>query len=108
MITTSYPTSDADPAGGFVAAHCALLRAAGCELQIIAAASSQQVGPLSAPTATLRIDGGQLFNHGGAPDALEARTGIGVSAWTSAASFSARLAGTVLRLMLAPFGWVLG
>ncbi len=95
VITTSYPTSDADPAGGFVAAHCNLLRAAGCELHIIAAASSQQVGPLSAPAANLRIDGGELFNHGGAPDALEAR--MGVAAWAGAASFSARLTSAVLR-----------
>ena len=64
-----------------------MLRAAGCEMHIIAAASSQQVGPLSAPAANLRIDGGELFNHGGAPDALEAR--MGVAAWAGAAIFSA-------------------
>ena len=72
-----------------------MLRAAGCEMHIVAAASSQQVGPLSAPAANLRIDGGELFDHGGAPDALEAR--MGVAAWAGAASFSARLTSAVLR-----------
>ncbi len=72
-----------------------MLRAAGCNLHIIAAASAQQVGSLSAPAASLRIDGGELFNHGGAPDALEARSGI--ATWVGAASFSARLTSAVLR-----------
>ena len=95
MITTSYPTSDTDPAGAFVAAHCKMLQAAGYDLHIIAAASSQPSGPLSAPVANQRLGRAELFTHGGAPDALETRTQFAV--WRAAAGFGGRLAATVLR-----------
>ncbi len=72
-----------------------MLQAAGCALHIIAAASTQPRGPLSAPEANQRLVGAELFAHGGAPDALEARPGV--ATWRAAAEFSIRMAATVLR-----------
>ena len=95
VVTTSYPTSDADPAGGFVAAHAAILRDEGNTLEIVAAASSQRLGPLAAPPATHRIGSAGVFAQGGAPDALEATSSW--QQWQQSALFSLRMAAAVAR-----------
>ncbi|HPH66308.1 MAG TPA: glycosyltransferase family 4 protein [Kofleriaceae bacterium] len=95
VITTSYPMSDADPAGGFVAAHTSLLRAAGNTVEIVAAASSQPAGALAAPAATHRIGSAAVFAHGGAPDALE--TAVVSHPWLQSGLFSLRMAAVVAR-----------
>jgi glycosyltransferase involved in cell wall biosynthesis len=80
VITTSYPRFAGDPAGGFVAAHVAALRALGHEVEVVAAGEG-----------TDRIPS-DLFYKGGAPDALE-RGGSTRAALT----FTARLAAEVAR-----------
>jgi glycosyltransferase involved in cell wall biosynthesis len=78
VVTTSYPRSDADHAGGFVAAHAAELRRAGHEVDVIGA-------------HTIASD---LFYRGGAPDQLE-RGGPGT--YLEAVRFSAELTRAVAR-----------
>ncbi|TMQ28002.1 MAG: glycosyltransferase family 4 protein [Deltaproteobacteria bacterium] len=85
VVTTSYPRFPGDPAGNFVAAHVAAIRALGHRVEVIAAGD--------ADAAALRVASG-LFYRGGAPDALERsplRAGI------AAAAFAARLTAAVTR-----------
>lgn len=77
VITTSYPRFAGDPAGNFVAAHVASLRALGHDVEVIAAEADEP-----------------LFYTGGAPDLLERG---GVRSLAGALAFSARLTARVLR-----------
>ena len=84
VITTSYPRFTGDPAGNFVAAHVAAMRALGHDVEVIAAGEPTNDG-------VTRI-ASPLFYAGGAPDALE-RGGYVLAA----ASFTARLTAAVVR-----------
>jgi len=84
VITTSYPRFVGDPAGGFVAAHVAAMRALGHDVEVIAAGQHTDDG-------TTRI-ASRLFYGGGAPDALERGGHL-----LDAASFTARLTAAVVR-----------
>ena len=75
VVTTSYPRFAGDPAGCFVCAHVAAMRALGHDVEVIAADASEP-----------------LFYRGGAPEQLE-RGG----ATLSAISFTARLTARVVR-----------
>lgn len=110
VVTTSYPRFAGDPAGSFVAAHVAAMRAAGHDVEVIAAgdsstqdqaASKQQLaygirwqGPDESysdePRRSESRIPSRLFYRGGAPDALEARHSLG-----AAAAFTARLCARV-------------
>ncbi|MBL9017436.1 MAG: glycosyltransferase [Myxococcales bacterium] len=85
LVTTSYPRSEHDPAGSFVAAHARALRTLGHDVDVIAA------GPRSAGDGVVRLPS-TLFERGGAPDALE-RAPLALVG--PAISFSARLAAAV-------------
>lgn len=65
VVTTSYPRFDGDPAGSFVGAHVAALRALGHDVEVIAAGSSPGDDRVTRITSS-------LFYRGGAPDAIEA------------------------------------
>jgi glycosyltransferase involved in cell wall biosynthesis len=82
VVTTSYPRHAGDPAGSFVGAHVAALRALGHEVEVIAAGDAADRVPSS------------LFYRGGAPDALER---LGLRALPAAASFTARLTARVMQ-----------
>jgi len=88
VVTTSYPRFPGDAAGSFVAAHVAWLRAAGHQVDIIAAGDAD----VRDPDRSIRRVAGPpgLFYRGGAPDAVEAG-GRAVDA----ARFSARFAAAV-------------
>ena len=88
VVTTSYPRWPGDPAGNFVAAHVAALRALGHSVEVIAAGDP---ATQAAPEVT-RLPGEGLFYTGGAPDLLE-RAPLRNAA--TAARFAARLARTV-------------
>ena len=75
VITTSYPRWPGDPAGNFVGAHVAALRALGHDVEVICAAPDEP-----------------LFYRGGAPDLLE-RGGR----WRAALAFTAQLTARVIR-----------
>ena len=77
VITTSYPRFAGDPAGNFVAAHVAHLRALGHTVEVLAAGSDEP-----------------LFYRGGAPELLERG---GVRTLASAIAFSAKLTARVVR-----------
>ncbi|HEX7836646.1 MAG TPA: hypothetical protein VF469_04235, partial [Kofleriaceae bacterium] len=63
VVTTSYPRFPGDPAGNFVAAHVAALRALGHRVEVVAAGEPGH-------DDVLRVRS-RLFYRGGAPDALE-------------------------------------
>jgi len=86
VVTTSYPRFPGDPAGNFVAAHVAALRALGHRVEVIAAGGPAGAGPVR------RIGGLGLFYAGGAPDALERSP---LRAGLAAAAFTARLTAAV-------------
>ncbi|MCE9580080.1 MAG: glycosyltransferase family 4 protein [Deltaproteobacteria bacterium] len=87
VVTTSYPRWPGDPAGHFVAAHVAYLRATGAEVEVIAADDPQAI----AQPGVIRVPApAGLFYAGGAPDALEAGA-------RGAARFAAALTAAVLR-----------
>lgn len=86
VVTTSYPRFPGDPAGNFVAAHVAALRALGHRVEVIAAGDARVV-PDGSDDA-IRIPGAGLFYRGGAPDALERAP---LAAGLAAAAFTARL-----------------
>ena len=91
VVTTSYPRFPGDPAGNFVAAHVAALRALGHRVEVIAAG-----GPASGEVR--RVGGLGLFYAGGAPDALERsplRAGLAAAAFT--ARLTAHVAGAARR-----------
>jgi glycosyltransferase involved in cell wall biosynthesis len=102
VVTTSYPRFPGDPAGNFVAAHVAALRALGHRVEVIAA------GGGAAGTAR-RIGGLGLFYAGGAPDALERsplRAGLAAAAFTvrltAAVAAAARRWDAIVAHWLAP------
>src|SRR5690348_13971591 len=94
VVTTSYPRFPGDPAGNFVAAHAAALRALGHRVEVIAAGGPDRGKPRDATRGGVnhpalpgeppadgkigplwihprRVGGLGLFYAGGAPDALE-------------------------------------
>ena len=81
FVTTSYPRFAGDPAGNFVAAHAAAVRALGHDVDVIAAGDGPD-----------RVSDSQLFYRGGAPEALERG---GVRTAFAAAAFTARLTAAV-------------
>ncbi|HEX3757564.1 MAG TPA: glycosyltransferase family 4 protein [Kofleriaceae bacterium] len=83
VVTTSYPRFPGDPAGNFVAAHVAALRALGHRVEVIAAGAGATDGE-----SVRRAGGLGLFYRGGAPDALERSP---LAAGLAAAAFTARL-----------------
>jgi glycosyltransferase involved in cell wall biosynthesis len=86
VVTTSYPRHPDDWAGGFVAEHVQWLRAAGQEVEVIAA------GPGDGAAHRVPAPAG-LFYEGGAPEALAAaRVG-----WIDALRFSAAMTAAVAR-----------
>ena len=96
VVTTSYPRFPGDPAGNFVAAHVAALRALGHRVEVIAAGEAGRPCPddddgPDDDNHVLRVPG-RLFYRGGAPDALE-RAPLG--AGLAAAAFTARLTAAV-------------
>jgi glycosyltransferase involved in cell wall biosynthesis len=87
VITTSYPRFAGDPAGNFVGAHVAAMRALGHHVDVVAA------GPASADSASVTRIASALFYRGGAPDELERSS----RSLLHAAGFAARLAICVAR-----------
>jgi len=90
VVTTSYPRFPGDPAGNFVAAHVAALRALGHRVEVIAAGDA--AGNAAVPDDGVVRVAGRLFYRGGAPDALERAP---LSAGLAAAAFTARLTAAV-------------
>lgn len=100
LITTSYPRTDGDAAGGFVAGHAAYLARTGARLDVIAAGDPSTPRATAAPSdagpiAITRLPGPPgLFYAGGAPEALEADPGR----LLGALGFSARVLAAAGRL----------
>lgn len=100
VVTTSYPRFAGDPAGSFVAAHVAAMRAAGHRVDVIAAgdvrshdrAAALTPASLSAAGTLLQRIPSRLFYRGGAPDRLE----VGYS-HAAAAAFTVRMCARVIR-----------
>ena len=95
VVTTSYPRRAGDPAGGFVAAHVAALRALGHRVEVVAAGAPlrdrRALRPDQAAERDVTRVASSLFAAEGAPDVLERTRWRG---WLAAASFSARLTAT--------------
>lgn len=87
VITTSYPRSDGDPAGGFVGGHVRALRALGHDVDVIAAGDGRARSPGPEPGVT-RVPA-SLFYRGGAPDLIDRSA---LRAAPAAAAFTLRLA----------------
>ncbi|HEY4243456.1 MAG TPA: glycosyltransferase family 4 protein [Kofleriaceae bacterium] len=95
VVTTSYPRFAGDPAGSFVGAHVAAMRAMGLDVDVIAAAdrsadraADRAADATSGDARVWRVparDG--LFYRGGAPDAIERSPARSLAA---AAAFTAR------------------
>jgi glycosyltransferase involved in cell wall biosynthesis len=83
VLTTSYPRTDDDPAGHFVAGFARWLAAHVGDVEVLCAAESRA-----------------LFYRGGAPAALAGPNAVG--AWLDAAAFATALAG---RARAAERGW---
>ncbi len=108
FVTTSYPRFAGDPAGSFVAAHAAAVRALGHDVEVIAAgdgprkrgafdlgfrlSSRRRTAERSIGLGTGRVPDTRLFYRGGAPEALERG---GVRTALAAAAFTARLTAAV-------------
>jgi glycosyltransferase involved in cell wall biosynthesis len=128
VVTTSYPRFPGDPAGNFVAAHVAALRALGHRVEVIAAGSDANSSGNSKPRDATRggvnrpalpdergresplwINARGLFYTGGAPDALERsplRAGLAAAAFTvrltAAIAAAARRWDAIVAHWLAP------
>lgn len=91
VVTTSYPRFAGDPAGSFVAAHVEAMRAAGHDVEVIAAGdgSAPHRSEARSESGSHRI-ASRLFYRGGAPEALEAGRSLG-----AAAAFTARMCASV-------------
>ena len=90
VVTTSYPRWPGDPAGDFVAGHVAWLRAAGHDVEVLAAGAAECI----AERGVVRIaSGGGLFYAGGAPEMLAESP----RRWRNALAYGARLAVAVAR-----------
>ncbi len=93
VVTTSYPRESGDPAGQFVAGCAQWLAEQGHAVEVVAAGpGAERVDGLP----VRRIDGGQLFYRGGAPDALAGSR----YAWAEAARFQLALCREICSL-----GW---
>jgi glycosyltransferase involved in cell wall biosynthesis len=92
VVTTSYPRFDGDAAGSFVAAHVAVLRAAGHDVEVISAQSiiGDDAASESFPTGV----GARLVDGAGAPDELERG---GTRLYIDAARFTTAMTATVIR-----------
>jgi glycosyltransferase involved in cell wall biosynthesis len=90
VVTTSYPRTAGEAAGSFVAAQVAALRAAGHDVDVIAAGEPIAHGE----AGVTRVPATGLFYAGGAPEALERRDPGSVLA---AAAFTARLTAELAR-----------
>ena len=88
VVTASYPRFPGDPAGQFVAAHVAALRAAGHRVEVVAAGGGPGPATPEAATDGVHRIASPLFYRGGAPDALERAPLVSALA---AAAFTARL-----------------
>lgn len=86
VLTTSYPRTPDDPAGGFVGGHVRALRALGHEVDVIAAGDNATVAP---PEPCVTRIPGALFYRGGAPDLIDRSP---LRAAPPAAAFTLRLA----------------
>lgn len=96
LVTTSYPRSPGDPAGGFVAEHAAFLVRAGHDVEVIAAdgpGRAVERGPSGGPRVRWVAAPPGLFDRGGAPEALAG----GGRSYLAAARFSLALARAVRR-----------
>lgn len=98
VVTTSYPRFVGDSAGSFVAGHVAAMRAAGHDVEVIAAgetARRDEANAIRRPDRSepnVRRIASRLFYRGGAPDALEVGHARPAAAGLIAAGmFSARL-----------------
>jgi glycosyltransferase involved in cell wall biosynthesis len=99
VITTSYPRSAGDPAGGFVGGHVRALRTLGHDVDVIAAGDRRGSPPGPEPRVT-RIPA-SLFYRGGAPDLIDRST---LRAAPAAAAFTLRLAAAA-RAAARARGW---
>jgi glycosyltransferase involved in cell wall biosynthesis len=91
VVATSYPRFPGDPAGNFVAAHVAALRALGHVVDVIAAGEPGAGDPRDPDGSTHRI-ASSLFYRGGAPDALERAP---LASGLAAAGFAVRMTAAV-------------
>jgi glycosyltransferase involved in cell wall biosynthesis len=89
LLTTSYPRSPGDPAGGFVAEHAAFLARAGHDVEVVAAGAAPAPPSGRGRIQVARVAAAPgLFDRSGAPEEL-ARS---PRAWLSAARFAVALA----------------
>jgi glycosyltransferase involved in cell wall biosynthesis len=89
LLTTSYPRSPGDPAGGFVAEHAAFLAGTGHDVEVIAAGAAHAPPREQGRIQVARVAAAPgLFDRSGAPEEL-ARS---PRAWLSAAGFTVALA----------------
>ena len=94
VVTTSYPRSVDDGAGGFVRERVRALLALGEEVEVVAAGE----GGWGDGALVTRIPAGGLFYGGGAPEALEAgRLSERLLAFCQAVGFSARMLAELAR-----------
>lgn len=89
VVTTSYPRFADDGAGVFVRERVRVLRAAGHEVEVLAAGDGRPAST-DEPWVT-RITAPGLFYAGGAPEALEGERRQRALAWTRALGFSTTL-----------------
>ncbi len=88
LVTTSFPRTPGEPAGGFVAGHAAYLTGTGAVVDVIAAGDGADT-----PGVARIPDRSGLFYRGGAPDTLEARP----LALAGAFGFTGRMLAAVAR-----------
>jgi glycosyltransferase involved in cell wall biosynthesis len=92
LVTTSYPRTTGDAAGGFVAAHAEALAARGLAVEVVAAGAGSAPRDATSAIPIARVPGDGLFYAGGAPDLLEGGAGR-----LAAMRFTARLTLAVAR-----------
>ena len=96
LVTTSYPRSLDDGAGGFVRERVRVLRQQGHTVEIIAAGDGQYASQPTNDDGVIRVDARGLFYAGGAPEALEdVDFSRRLVAWGKAIGFSLSLLGQV-------------
>jgi glycosyltransferase involved in cell wall biosynthesis len=93
VVTTSYPRTDGDGDGGFVAAHAEALARRGLTVEVIAAGGGPAPRDVGSTVAVTRVAGDRLFYRGGAPDQVERHR----AAALAAVAFTLHLTATVAR-----------